>query len=141
MADDPQPAVSVAFAVTIGDGHDLGSFTSCEGLGFEVVVEQREEGGNNRFVHQLPGRMKYTNIKLTRPINPDSRKVATWFASMHGQIKRTTMTVAAKRPDGETVASWSFQGVIPVKWTGPSLSVETNKMATESLELAHHGLV
>ena len=35
-------------------------------------MEQREEGGNNGFVWQLPTRMKYTNIKLSRPIGPDS---------------------------------------------------------------------
>ena len=31
-------AVSVCFVVSI-DTHDLGSFTSCEGLGCEVVLE------------------------------------------------------------------------------------------------------
>ena len=46
MADDVDPAVSVCFAVKI-DNNDLGTFISCEGLGVEVVLEQREEGGNN----------------------------------------------------------------------------------------------
>ncbi|HKE97450.1 MAG TPA: phage tail protein, partial [Actinomycetes bacterium] len=60
MADlTNDPAVTVCFTVEI-DGKDLGAFTGCEGLGMEVVVEQREEGGNNGFVHQLPGRMKYS---------------------------------------------------------------------------------
>ena len=57
----PEPAVSVCFAVTI-DNLKLGTFNSCEGLGVEVVLEQREEGGNNGFVWQLPSRMKFTNI-------------------------------------------------------------------------------
>ena len=43
MADD-DPAVSVCFSVTIDD-NELGTFISCEGLGVEVVLEQREEGG------------------------------------------------------------------------------------------------
>ena len=38
----------------------------------------------NSFVHQLPGRIKYTNVKLTRPVNADTAKIATWFASMNG---------------------------------------------------------
>ena len=62
----PEPAVSVCFAVTIDD-MQLGTFNSCEGLGVEVVMEQREEGGNNGFVWQLPTRMKFSNVKLTRP--------------------------------------------------------------------------
>lgn len=135
------PAVSVFFTVTI-DGHrDLGAFSSCDGLGVEVQVEQREEGGNNQFVHQLPGRMKYTNIKLTRALNQDSGKVADWFASMVKGVQRTTAEIVAMSPGGKAVASWHLEGVIPVKWTGPSLSVETAKVCTESLELAHHGFL
>ncbi len=34
----------------------------------------------NSFVHQLPGRIKYTNVKLTRPVNADTAKIAAWFA-------------------------------------------------------------
>ena len=31
--------------------------------------------------------------------------------------------------------------MMPVQWTGPSLNVETGKIATETLELAHHGFL
>ena len=37
-------------------------------------MEQREEGGNNGFVWQLPTRIKYTNVKLSRPVGKDSRR-------------------------------------------------------------------
>ena len=134
------PAITVCFTVKI-DGQDLGAFTQCDGLGCEVTVEQREEGGNNLFVHQLPGRMKYTNIKLTRPVNGDTEKVAQWLAGMANEVKRTNAEIAAMSADGTTVAAWSFMGVIPIKWTGPQLSVDSPKVATESLELAHHGFL
>jgi phage tail-like protein len=134
------PAVSMCFAVQV-DGHDLGLFASCEGLGCEIVLEQREEGGNNNFVHQLPVRIKYTNIKLTRPINADSAEVAKWLASMAGDLKRTSASVTAMTAEGQKIATWNLQGVIPVRWTGPTLNVETLKTATEQLELAHHGFL
>ena len=38
MANEPDPAVSVFFVVSIDDD-DLGAFNSCEGLGIEVVLE------------------------------------------------------------------------------------------------------
>ena len=41
----------------------------------------------NAFVHQLPGRIKYTNVKLTRPVNADTAKIAAWFASMNGIVQ------------------------------------------------------
>jgi phage tail-like protein len=132
------PAVTVCFKVKI-DGKDLGAFTGCDGLGVEVTIEQREEGGNNSFIHQLPGRVKYTNIKLTRPVNTDTRLIAEWFASMTTGVTRTTAEIVAMTGDGNPVITYSLHGVFPVRWTGPSLSVDSPKVATETLELAHHG--
>ncbi len=141
MADPTSdPAVTICFTVTI-DGHELGSFMTCDGLALEIQVEQREEGGNNAFVHMLPGRVKYSNVKFTRPINGDSAKVRSWLASMTREIKRTTAEITALTMDGKKVASWGLDGVIPVRWTGPSFSAESPKIATETLELAHHGFL
>jgi len=141
MADyESYPPTTVHFSVEIDD-QDLGVFTACEGLGCEVVIEQRAEGGNNGFVHQFGGQIKYSNVKLTRPINRDSAKVAAWFADLAvHKVERPTATIAALDPDGETViAKWELQEVIPVRWQGPSFSIDGPKVATETLELAHHG--
>jgi phage tail-like protein len=42
---------------------------------------------------------------------------------------------------GTEIASWSFRGVYPVKWTGPTLDVGQNQVATEVLELCHAGFL
>jgi phage tail-like protein len=139
MATD-DPAVTVCFVVKI-DGKDLGSFTSCDGLSCEITVETREEGGNNAFVYQLPGRMKFSNVKFTRPINAESSKVADWMSSMVHDIKRHTATIEARSMDGQIVCQWNLDRVIPVKWQGPQFSVDSPKVATETLELAHHGFL
>ena len=133
-------AVSVCFSVSI-DIHNLGRFTSCEGLGMEVVMETREEGGNNGFVWQLPTRIKYPNIKLSRPIGKDSADLARWVAGMVNGVTPTTAVISALSSwDDKMVAQWSLAGVIPVRWTGPTLNYDTNKAAMETLEIAHHGL-
>ena len=134
------PAVSVCFSVTIGN-NELGTFSSCEGLGVEVVLEQREEGGFNGQVWQLPTRLKYTNVKLSRPLGPDTKKIAEWFASMTTGVKRRTATIVARNAKNEAVATWNLSGVVPVRWTGPSLNVESPKVATETIEIAHHGFL
>ena len=139
MADE-DPAISVCFEVSIDDD-SLGVFNSCEGLGCEFVLEQREEGGNNSMIWQLPTRMKYTNVKLTRPIGADSAKLTKWFAGMVNGVKPTTMVISAKSRFDEKVAEWSLVGVIPVRWTWPSLNFDTVKVATETLEVAHHGIL
>jgi phage tail-like protein len=143
---DQDPAVSVRFVVTLDD-MNLGEFNSCEGLGAEVVLEQREEGGNNGFVWQLPTRMKYPNIKLSRPLTKSTEQVASWFSATlasraaRSQTGRTTGYIQAMTGDGETVATWGLLDVVPVRWTGPSLNLESPKVATETVEIAHHGFV
>ena len=140
MADNSDPAVSVCFTVRIDDD-ELGWFNTCEGLGLEVVLEQREEGGNNGFVWQLPTRIKYGNVKLSRPVGRDSAKLTAWLASFATGVARHTATITARTNDGEIVASWSLDGVIPVRWSGPQLNLDSPKIATETLELAHHGFL
>jgi phage tail-like protein len=142
MSDpNKDPAMAQRFKLSIDNEHNLGTWAQCDGLSVEVVLEQREEGGNNEFIYQLPVRMKYTNIKLTRTVDEDSKKVAKWFASMNGDIKRSTAEITVLDPDDTEVTSWKLKGVIPVKWQGPSLSAEASKAAMEVLELAHHGFL
>jgi phage tail-like protein len=141
MAADTDPAVSVCFVVKLDD-IELGAFTTCEGLGAEIVIEQREEGGNNSFVWQLPSRIKYPNIKLTRPLTKDTEQVAKWIAKTVGRGTATlarTGSIHAMRADGTVVARWNLLSVLPVRWTGPSLNAESAKVATETIEIAHHG--
>lgn len=138
MATDLETAVSVRYVVELDDAN-LGSFTGCEGLGVEVVLESREEGGNNGFVWQFPTRLKYTNIKLSRPLGPESEKVLQWLISVTGGFTRSTGTIRAMTAKGEAIASWSLVDVVPVRWTGPSLTSDQPKVITETLEIAHHG--
>jgi phage tail-like protein len=135
-SDDIQ--VGVCFAVKIDD-NKIGVFSTCEGLGVEVVMEQREEGGNNTMIWQLPTRMKYTNIKLSRPIGKDSHQLIDWITKALQGAERSTAVIEAKSVDGNTLATWSLSGVVPVRWTGPSLNLDSPKVFTETLEIAHHG--
>ena len=135
---DVDTAVSVCFVVKIDDT-SIGTFSSCEGLGCEVVMETREEGGNNTYVWQLPSRLKYSNIKLTRPLGADTAKVAAWVSSVAQGYERKTAVIQAMRADGKVVAEWSIVDVLPVRWTGPSLSADQPKVLTETVEIAHHG--
>lgn len=138
VLQDVDTAISVCFVVKIDDVN-LGAFSSCEGMTCEVVMETREEGGNNTHIWQLPSRLKYGNIKLSRPLGKDTSKVATWVSSMAAGYERKTGVIQAMRSDGKVVAEWSLVDVIPVRWTGPSLNSDQPKVLTETLEIAHHG--
>lgn len=135
-----EEAVAVCFVVKIDD-ESLGSFSSCDGLGCEFVMEQREEGGSNGMVWQLPSRIKYSNVKLSRPVTKDSAKITKWFAGMAAGVKRKTATIEARTLEGTVIVSWALDGVVPVRWSGPQLSSDSPKVATETIELAHHGFL
>lgn len=140
MLADVDTAVSVRYVVKLDD-QELGEFSSCEGLGCEVVMETREEGGNNMSVWQLPTRLKYPNIKLTRPLGKDTEKIAKWFASMASGYQRKTGSIQAMRADGQVIAEWGLLDVVPVRWTGPALNPDQPKVVTETIEIAHHGFL
>jgi phage tail-like protein len=140
MTEQQDIAVAVCFVVKIDD-ENLGAFSTCDGLGCEFVMEQREEGGNNGMVWQLPTRIKYSNVKLSRPVTKASGQVIKWLSGMAGGVRRKTATIEARTLDGTVIARWSLVDVVPVRWNGPQLSADSPKVATETLELAHHGFL
>lgn len=135
---DTDPAVALYFHVRIDDV-DLGQFTTCDGLSMDVVTEERIEGGNNGYVWKLPVRITFSNVRFTRPISAESIKVAKWLAGLAKGVKRTSAEIVALTPQGARLVTWHLSGVIPVKWTGPSFSAESPKVAEETLEIAHNG--
>ena len=135
----PDPVVALNFDVKLDDGaFHLGTFTSCEGLGAEYEVMPFEEGGQMGTVYQLPGRKKYTNIKLARALDADSAKLANWFSNFQPN-HRTTATIVALTPDRKPIGQWSLQGVFPIRWTGPQFKADGSAITTETIELAHTG--
>lgn len=143
MADVPEGPYTVgvywSFAI---DRHDLGVFTEVSGLKVDVDVKTVVEGGNNSFEWKLPTRMKYGNIKLSRPVTAaGTAAITTWLASMTGKVERTQAKLTALSSSGEEIATWTFQEVIPLSWSGPQLSSESAKVLSESVEFAHHGFL
>lgn len=141
--DKPDPASTVMFHLSV-DFLPESWWNSFDGLSMETVLESREEGGNNLWVHQLPTRLKFSNVTLTRPVNEDSAAVAKWFMDTIREVNRgLTAEIKAvaipKKGQPRVIAAWKLLGVVPVRWKGPSFSVESPKLATESIELAYHG--
>jgi phage tail-like protein len=134
-------AQSLRFRVKIDGGNDLGDWSKCDGLSVEYDVFEYKEGGENAFIHRIPGRVKYQNIKLTRPINKDSKQVADWIASLKRSVKRQTAEISALDPEGQAIVTWNLEGIYPVRWSGPSLDIGNNQIAMETLEIAHNGFL
>jgi phage tail-like protein len=128
------------------EGVTIGAFQEVSGLSVDVKVEGIKEGGQNHFEHKVPGRMEWPNLVLKRGITTDNN-LFIWFHMTSGegfaestQLYRTTAALSLLDADGETVLrTWNFEGAFPVKWKGPSFSASSSDVATEELEIVHHG--
>ena len=128
------------------DGLEIGQFMEVNGLEVEVSVESVEEGGENGFVHRLPGRMSWPNITLKRGVT-QSNNLLDWlnkssgekFASGGNTLTRSSAAITLLGPSQKRLRAWEFVDVFPVKWKGPEFAADSNGAATEQLEIAHHG--
>jgi phage tail-like protein len=135
--NDPFPAH--IFAVEIG-GVIKATFSECSGLQGEVEIFEYQEGGENGYIHRLPGRTKWTNLSLKRGLT-DCPELHQWYAdALHNKITRHDMSVVIYNQSGEEVRRWNIRAAYPVKWVGPQLKAGATEVAIETLELAHHGI-
>ena len=133
----PDPALNVFYRVSIDGLISLGTWTKVEGLGMEYEVTEYREGGVNGYMHKIIGPAKFTNLRLSRPVDITSPLLMTWLMSNQIAIKPQTMAVTAMTASGDNITTWSLIGVVPVKWTGPSLDIMSNAVSTETLEVAY----
>ncbi|MFD5513073.1 phage tail protein [Streptomyces sp. NPDC059761] len=139
MLDQPF-AVSSHFQLSIGM-HALGSFTSCDGLGCTMEVEERVEGGMNGHVWHLPTRLRYTNVTLTRPLSQQTVLIWAWLQQQVREPVRLPGQLVALGPDRRPLVRWLLDGVLPVRWSGPTFDVEQSQPARETLEITHNGFL
>ena len=130
--------VSLRFRVSVY-GMQLGDWTKCEGLTVEYEVEEYKEGGANEFVHRLPGRAKYQNIKLSSPVDADTCQVMQYLTAVQKDLKRDVGVIELHDAADQPLMKWTLRGVYPVKWTGPTMDLSSTSVAIEALELAHEG--
>jgi len=135
------PAVSIAYKVTVDGFIPLGTWTKIEGLGMEYQVTEYREGGVNGYMHKSVGPAKFTNVRLSRPVDSTSPLLMTWLQSNMIAVVPQTMAITACTAGGEEITTWSLVGVVPVKWSGPSLDIMSNQVATETLEVAYQEIL
>ena len=122
----------------------LGIFKGMEGLEVWFDVLEYAEGGNNDFVHRLPGRMRYPNLKLTWGLVSDDALLK-WFLATHtkAETQDITLTLTAAKGDlSRDLRKFTFADAYPVHWSGPHLHADAADPETwgETLEIAHSGL-
>ncbi len=130
------------------DGVQIGAFMEVHGLELRVDVETYEEGGENGYVHQLPGRMTWPNIVLRRGV-VQTDALFDWvrktsgddFATNGNKLTRCTGAIVLMSSQNKRLRSYELKSAFPIRWTGPRLNVDVHEPLVEELEVAHHGFV
>src|SRR6266545_3132038 len=138
VRNDPYAAFN--FLVEI-EGLITGGFSEVSGLQVETVVQEYQEGGQNEYVHKLPGPARYpSNLVLKRGLT-DIETFWGWHRKViAGTIERKNGTIYLLDRQGLPAMWWDFKEAYPVKWSGPDLRADSNAVAVETIELVHRGI-
>ncbi|HEX3650708.1 MAG TPA: phage tail protein [Pseudonocardiaceae bacterium] len=151
----PTYALTTRFTVRI-DGvtqlTNLGGWSSCKGLKVDFKYKQLPQGGDYKAPELLPERVEWDKITLERGIcQPDSNNVKTWLSNFVQNVMTPGGTPAATLPtahialvdaQASELMFWDLEDVLPVSWSGPSMSASGNDaVAMETLVLQHRGFL
>jgi phage tail-like protein len=144
MLEQEYPLAAFHFVLRFeqaGTGVDA-SFQEVGGFGPEMETETYREGGENRFVHQLPKGVKSARLVLKRGIAKRESPLVGWCKDvLEGGMSRRIELQAVQLSllDGEcaTVRSWVFADCWPAKWQVDGFKSNKNEVAIETVELVY----
>lgn len=143
---NPAFATSYRFEVHVGT-FDLGAWAKCDGLQVDYQVSTYQSSMNLEENNMVTPRIwnylsrpSYKPITLTRPCNTlGMAQTAGWLKKMWYAPTPEFGVIIMYDVSNLPVYTWQLTGVVPDKWSGPSMDIDSGKVATESLVLAHEG--
>lgn len=144
LTADTQLGMAMRFSVTIDKtDYNLGSWSKVSGLDVTWdLVEYRagDAAKNDRWY--FPGVTKYSTIKLERAVQKDdTANVRKWLDSNSFKHEVQSGKVELLDAKSEPVIHWTLRHVLPTKWSIAPFDSAGNKVALETLELAHMGFL
>ena len=130
----------VVLGATLG-GSDT-SFQDVSGIASEIQMESVVEGGENRFVHQLPKGVTHPSLVLKRGIGKADSPLVVWCQSVLeadfvARIVPWDVNVFLLDENQAPTRAWSFANAYPVKWDIESFGSTKNEVAIEKIELSY----
>jgi len=141
---DDHPLPAFHFAVSIGVLGLLtdAAFQEVGGIGSEMTTEPFHEGGENRYVLQLPTGAKNTNLTLKRGVASLASPLVLWCKSvleggLGESITPCLVNVLLLDELHLPVRTWTFENAYPVKWSVAGFNAMRNEVALETIELSY----
>ena len=148
MPERITPYGAFNFLVNIGGsaGPDepLGGFSDVSGLSTDITVAEYRNGNEfENHVRKVPGVHKVADITLKRGV-VNSQDLWEWIDAVrtYGVGAQRQVVITLRDEGGSDVQSWTLRGVIPLKYTGPTLAAKGGgDVAMEELVLSAEALV
>jgi phage tail-like protein len=141
---DPYPPPAFAFGVNLRNGPDAeaAGFSEVSGLTPARDAAAVVEGGENRFVHRLPGRIGHANLVLKRGMLPAGAPLFGWCrdtlqGDLSGTVAPRDLAVTLFDGTGAPLIVWNVVAAWPVRWSIAGRGATGNDIAVETLEFAY----
>ena len=124
MAERNVPYGAFNYLVSFDGGEIFGGFSDVSGIGSEIkVAEYRNGNEKENHVRKVAGTHTVADTTLKRGI-VNSKTLWDWIraARTNGPAAQKTVTIQLLDEAHKPVQSWVLRGVVPMKYTGPTLA-------------------
>jgi phage tail-like protein len=139
MATRTHPYGAFNFLVNIDGGETFGGFSDVSGLGTDITIAEYRNGNEKEnHVRKVPGIHKVGDITLKRGVI-DSKSLWDWIKQTRttGVAAQKNVVITLLDEAQSAVQSWKLRGVVPMKYTGPTLAAKGGgDVAMEELVLS-----
>lgn len=146
MADRTTPYGAFNYLVNFDGGEALGGFSDVSGIGSEIKVAEYRNGNEKaNNTRKVGGINTAADTTLKRGI-VNSKALWEWIsqARIGGPAAQKTVTITLLDEAQKPVQSWVLRGVVPMKYTGPTLAgkgggdvaMEEIVLSAEAMEIA-----
>jgi phage tail-like protein len=143
MAERQTPYGAFNYIVNFDGGEEFGGFSDVSGIGSEITIAEYRNGNEKEnHVRKIPGIHKNSDITLKRGLI-NSKTLWDWIKQVRteGVAAQKGVTVTLLDEARNPVQTWQFRGVVPMKYTGPTLAAKGGgDVAMEELTLSVQGL-
>ena len=146
MSDRTAPYGAFNYVVNFDGGELFGGFSDVSGIGTEITVAEYRDGNEKEnHVRKVAGVHKVSDVTLKRGIVKFD-DLFKWIgeARTKGPAAQKSIVITLHDELQKPVMSWLLRGVIPMKYTGPTLAgkgggdvaMEELVLSAEALEMA-----
>ncbi|QHE75783.1 phage tail protein [Hydrogenophaga sp. PBL-H3] len=124
MANRTTPYGAFNYLVNFDGGEVFGGFSDVSGIGTEVTVAEYRNGNDREnHVRKVAGIHKVSDVTLKRGIL-NSKTLFDWISQTRtqGPAAQRNVTITLLDEAHTPVQTWVLRGVIPMKYTGPTLA-------------------